>query len=53
MDYNKVVVHQHSKHEYELSIGGVRLGIWERSRLRQLIETIDNQINTGLCDKKK
>ncbi len=48
MDYNKVVVHQHSKHEYELSIGGVKLGIWDRGGLRQLIETIDNQINTGL-----
>tara|TARA_R110002153_G_scaffold95040_1_gene228716 strand:+ start:186 stop:332 length:147 start_codon:yes stop_codon:yes gene_type:complete len=48
MDYNKVVVHQHSKHEYELSIGGVKLGIWERSELRELVETIDNKINIGL-----
>jgi|TARA_B110000908_G_C10229119_1_gene439625 hypothetical protein len=48
MEYNKVVVSQHSKHEYKLSIGGVKLGIWDRGGLRQLIETIDNQINTGL-----
>ena len=48
MDYNKVVIHQHSKHEYELSIGGVKLGIWERSELRELVETIDNKINIGL-----
>ena len=48
MGYNKVKITQHSKHEYEWSIGGLSLGIWERSELRELIETIDNNINIGL-----
>tara|TARA_R100000544_G_C2220021_1_gene56924 strand:+ start:1058 stop:1204 length:147 start_codon:yes stop_codon:yes gene_type:complete len=48
MEYNKVKITQHSKHEYEWSIGKLRLGIWERSELRELMETIDNNINTGL-----
>lgn len=32
------------KDYYELSINGVKLGTWERSQLRQLIEDIDNVI---------
>jgi hypothetical protein len=48
MDYNKVKITQHGKHEYEWSINDLKLGIWERSELRELIETIDNQINTGI-----
>ncbi len=48
MDFKNVKVEYHSKHEYEISIGGLKLGIWERSELRELIEIIDNKINTGL-----
>lgn len=48
MVYNKVKITRHSKHEYEWSINDIRMGIWERSELRELIETIDNNINTGL-----
>ena len=48
MGYNKVKIIQHSKHEYEWSISRLKLGIWERSELRELIEIIDNQINTGI-----
>jgi len=48
MVYNKVEIIRHSKHEYEWSINGLELGIWERSELRELIEIIDNNINTGL-----
>lgn len=48
MGYNKVKITKHSKHEYEWSINGLKLGIWERSELRELIEIIDNNINTGL-----
>ncbi len=48
MDYRNVKVISHSKHEYEFSIGNLKLGIWERSELRELIEAIDNNINTGL-----
>lgn len=29
---------------YELVINGVKLGVWERSQLRQLIEDVDNRI---------
>lgn len=29
---------------YDLSINGVKLGTWERSQLRQLIQDIDNVI---------
>lgn len=29
---------------YELSINGVKLGVWERSQLRSLIEQVDNKI---------
>lgn len=29
---------------YDLSINGVKLGTWERSQLRQLIQDIDNAI---------
>lgn len=32
------------KDYYNLSINGVVLGEWERSQLRQLIETLDNAI---------
>lgn len=32
------------KDHYNLSINGVVLGEWERSQLRQLIETLDNAI---------
>ena len=32
------------KDYYALSINGVKLGTWERSQLRQLIEDIDNVI---------
>lgn len=32
------------KDHYLLSINGVKLGTWERSQLRQLIEDIDNVI---------
>jgi len=48
METNKVKIINHSKHEYELSINNLRLGIWERSELRELLETIDKQINVGL-----
>ena len=48
MECKRLKITQHSKHEYEWSIGGLRLGIWERSELRELIETIDNNINIGL-----
>ena len=53
MDSRNVKVISHSKHEYEFSIGDLKLGIWERSEMRNLIEIIDNKINTGLCDKRK
>jgi hypothetical protein len=33
-----------SEDHYTLSINGVKLGVWERSQLRQLIEDIDNVI---------
>lgn len=29
---------------YELSVNGVKLGVWERSQLRSLIQQIDNVI---------
>ncbi len=48
MEYNKVKISRHSKHEYEWSINRLKLGIWERSELRELIEIIDNNINTGI-----
>lgn len=48
MESNKVKIIQHSKHEYEWSVNGFPLGIWERGELRNLIEIIDNQINTGI-----
>jgi hypothetical protein len=48
MECNKVKISRHSKHEYEWSINGLELGIWERSELRELIEIIDNNINIGL-----
>jgi hypothetical protein len=32
------------KDYYKFSINGVKLGEWERSELRQLIEVIDNKI---------
>ena len=48
MECKRLKITKHSKHEYEWSIGGLRLGIWERSELRELIETIDNNINIGL-----
>ena len=36
------------KDHYILTISGVNLGRFERSELRYLIETIDNNINIGL-----
>lgn len=48
METNKVKIKNHSKDEYELSINNLRLGIWERSELRELLEIIDNKINIGL-----
>ena len=48
MGYRKLVIHDHSKDEYEISIDGLKLGIWQRSELRHLIEQIDNKINIGL-----
>ena len=43
MDYRKLVILDHSKDEYEISLDGLRLGIWGRSELRHLIQQIDNQ----------
>lgn len=34
------------KDYFKFNINGVKLGEWERSELRQLIETIDNKIQT-------
>ena len=48
MDYRKLVILDHSKDEYEISLDGLRLGIWGRSELRHLIQQIDNKINIGL-----
>tara|TARA_R110002020_G_scaffold99072_5_gene235369 strand:- start:1323 stop:1457 length:135 start_codon:yes stop_codon:yes gene_type:complete len=33
-----------NKDHHKISINGVKLGEWERSQLRHLIETIDNAI---------
>jgi len=33
-----------AKDYYDLNINGVKLGTWERSQLRELIEIVDNII---------
>jgi hypothetical protein len=38
------IIDTENKDHYKLSINGVKLGEWERSDLRHLIEVIDNKI---------
>jgi hypothetical protein len=42
--YNTTELKPTKKDHYNLVINGVKLGEWERSDLRHLIETIDNKI---------
>ena len=43
--YNTIEIREAEKKDYfDLKINGVILGSWERSALRQLIETVDNAI---------
>ena len=44
MNINTQIKPTENKDYYELSINGVKLGVWERSQLRQLIEDVDNVI---------
>ena len=40
----KPIIKQVDKDHYELDVKSIKLGIFERSELRHLIETIDNAI---------
>ena len=43
--YNTIKITENdTKDYYDLSINGVKLGTWERSDLRHLIQEIDNKI---------
>ena len=44
MNINTQIKPTENKDYYELCINGVKLGVWERSQLRQLIEDVDNVI---------